>query len=161
MTARQAKCEAGGCYISLQSDNNVLSCKLCGSAAQLQAWLSAAQLQAWRRCWCTLFYARVSLLDSVHLLVEADFFLVPLQLWQVPRSTSNDPQQWLEAAAGPPPGGARTSTPAPVEQPLELPAPPAVPAVKAEPVDAGQAGPQKPQVGILITPIAQSCHELA
>eukprot|EP00891_Asterochloris_glomerata_P002152 jgi/Astpho2/2152/fgenesh1_pg.00040_%23_10_t len=66
-------------------------------------------------------------------------------LWQVPRSTSNDPQQWLEAAAGPPPGGARTSTPAPVEQPLELPAPPAVPAVKAEPVDAGQAGPQKPQ----------------
>lgn len=30
MTARQAKCEAGGCYISLQSDNKVLSCKLCG-----------------------------------------------------------------------------------------------------------------------------------
>ena len=97
----------------------------------------------------------------VHLLVEADFLLVRLQLWQVPRSTSNDPQQWLEAAAALPPGSTRTSTPAPVEQPLELPAPPAVPVVKAEPVDAGQAGPQKLQVGILITALVPSRHELA
>ena len=106
-------------------------------------------------CRRTLMYACVPLHESIHVLVEADAFLVRLQLWQVPRSTSSDPQQWFEAAAALPPGSTRTSTPAPVKQPLALPAPPAVSAVKAEPVDAGQAGPQKPQVSSLVTATVQ------